>query len=360
MWRIITLSIALSLLADFASAQNIDDMRVRLQDALQHNKTDLALEIASDLYEVSDGSNDHQTAGFSAYVKAGLFEQNSDPLAAAKAYDECHKHYDEIDSAAQAIQCQYKSALAFLAGHKNGQAVDTLKSTAESLEKIGQEKSALASQVYLTLATETLPAKVDGSRGAKRKRLGAVEYADKSLLALTASGQSSSEDYVSALFTKGLALEDAEEFDAAVETYAKAIALYTSRPNHSDDVLRNMRSRHSIAKFGTEDDTETDTLVVHLDNGEDISLRIEKSKKVKYPRINNNQMVDGARVRAKIQLSEGGDVDQIQILESMPSKEFGEAFKKAVRKWKFLPPEEYKAEDIPPFEYTMIFYVQRL
>jgi TonB family protein len=360
MRRIVFLTIALFLLADLAAAQNVDDMTERLQAALKQNDTALALKISNDLYDVSDENEDHQSAGFSAYVKAGLLEQESRHLEAAKAYDLCAKHYQKIESLAQSIQCQYKSALALLAGYKQGQAVDALKDTAKSLEKIGQDKSALAAQVYMTLSNEVLPVKTDHSRGANRNRLMAAEYARKSLLALKATGQDKSEDYVSASFMKALALEDAEEFEEAAESYIEAITLYKSLPNHSVDVLRNMQSRLSIAQFGVKGGSDDDTIDVDLLNGEEITLEIIKKKTVKIPRINKNQMVDGARVRARIHLSDNGKVDHIEILESMPSDEFGDAFKKAVKKWQFLPPEEFAGETIPPFEYSMVFYVKRL
>lgn len=358
--RIFALLIALILLAGSAWAQTAYDLTSKLQIALEENNPDLALEISKDLYEISNDNNDHQSAGFSAYVTAGILEKRSDPLAAAKAYDQCRRHYDKINSPAQAIQCQYKSALAFLVGHKKGKAIDALKSSAKNLEKINQDKSALASQVYLTLSNETLPAKTDRSRGAQSKRLEVAEYANRSLLALRATGQDESENYVSALFIKGLALEDAEKFDEAVESYSKAIILYQVLPNHSDEALRNIQSRLSIAKFGMEGGSEEDTVHVSLRNGENITLKIKRTKPVKYPKINRNQMVDGARVRAKIQLSESGEVNHIEILESMPSKEFGDAFLKAVRKWEFSAPEGVKADEIPPFEYSMVFYVRRI
>lgn len=356
---IIVSSLFFLLLADFAAARNVDDMTAKLQVALKQGDASLALDIANDLYDISDKSDDYQSAGFSAYVKASILEQRKDYLAAAKAYNQCGHHYSKISSAAQSIQCQYKSGLAYLAGHKKGQAIDALKSTARSLEKIGQDRSELASQVYLTLSTETRPTKLDRSRGATRKRLEAAEYANKSITALSAIGQDKSESYVSALFSKGLALEDAEKFEGAVESYEEAIALYSKIPDHSDELLRNIRSRLSISSFEAQDSPKESSLDVSISNGETITLTIEKTSRVKHPRINENQVVDGARVRAQIQLTEGGKVDRIDVLESMPNPEYGDAFKKAVKKWKFVPPEGISSEDVPPFEYTMIFYVKR-
>lgn len=134
----------LLLSANLAAAQNANGMAEKLQAALQQNDAELALKIAADLYTISDESSDHQSAGFAAYVKAGILEQTDDHLDAAKAYGQCRQHYLEIDSAAQSIQCDYKSALAYLAGYQDGRAIDALKSTAKSLEGIGQGKSALA------------------------------------------------------------------------------------------------------------------------------------------------------------------------------------------------------------------------
>jgi TonB family protein len=347
------------LMTNLASAQDTNDRVEELQTALRQNQTDLALELATALYETSDDENDHTTAGFSSYVVAGLLEQKTEFVDAARAYEDCSDHYNTSNSHAQSIQCQYKSGLAYLAGAQHGRAIDALKSAGNSLEELGQERSALASQVYLTLSTEIRPPKLDRGRGANRLRLSSVAYADKSLAALAATGQNGTENHALALYTKGLALEDAESFEESSQIYAEAVDIYSNVPDHSDEVLRNMQSRLSIAKFGATDETEQDTLDVHDNKGRIITLEIDQTKDVRTPRIHGNQMVDGARVRAKITLADEGSVEQIDILESTPSDDFGEAFEKAVKEWIFTPPDGVSSEDIPPFEYSMIFYVQR-
>lgn len=359
MLRFLGFAILFLLLANPAAAQNADDMSARLQVALKQNDRALALDIARDLYDISDKADDDKSAGYLAYVKAGILEYESDHSEAAKAYDQCAKHYKKIEGHAQSIQCQYRSALAFLSGSKQGQAIDALKSTVKSLETLGQDKSDLAAQVYFTLSDEILPAKLDRSRQAIRNRRASAEYAEKSLIALAATGQAESDRYVSALFTKALALEDAEEFEDATKTYMETIALYKSMPDHSPELLKNMQSRLSIARFGATGEGNKDTTDVRLKNGDVVALKIKKKKAIKYPRINKNQMVDGARVRAKIYLLNNGKVDRIEILESMPSEEFGVAFKDAVKTWEFQPPKEFMTTDIPPFEYSMVFYVRR-
>lgn len=347
------------LMTSVAAAQGTNDRVEELQTALRQNQTDLALELAIALYETSDDENDHSTAGFSSYVVAGLLEQKNEFVAAARAYDDCSEHYDVSNSHAQSIQCKYKSGLAYLAGYQKGRAIDALKSASNNLEEIGQERSALASQIYLTLSTEILPPKLDQGRGANRLRLSSVEYADKSLAALAATGQNGTENHALALYTKGLALEDAESFEEAVQAYTEAVTVYSNLPDPSDDVLRNMQSRLSIAQFGADDESEANRVDVYDGTGQAITLKIDKTRNVRTPRIHGNQMVDGARVRAVITLAEEGAVDQIEILESIPSEEFGEAFENAVKEWVFTPPYGVSSEDLPPFEYSMVFYVKR-
>jgi len=343
-----------------ALAQDLNELTSDLQLALQENDGDRVLETATKLYALSNERNNHLTAGFAAFAKANVLEIQKEPLNAAKAYKNCSEHYAAIKSDAQAIQCQYKSGLALLTANREGQAIDTLKSAAKKLEKIGQSKSGIAAQIYSTLANETLPSKLEGGRGANIKRLAAAEYADQALTALKATGESQSQSYAATLLTKGLALEDAEKFNDAVAAYDKAIELYKNLPNVSKDTLKNVKSRRSIASFGVEGKRKSLTLNVQGVDGRPITLKIKKRKDVKYPRVNKNQMVDGARVSAEIKLAKDGSVEHLRIIESTPNKDFGEAFEKAVRKWTFTAPEGVAPETIPPFEYNMVFYVKRL
>jgi len=343
-----------------ALAQDLDELTSDLQIALQENDGDRVLETATRLYALSNDRDNHQTAGFAAFAKANVLEIQKDYLNAAKAYKNCSKHYRVIKSEAQSIQCHYKTAMTLLTGNRKGQAVDELKATAKKLEEINQGKSGIASQVYLTLANETLPGKLDRKRGANRNRLAAANYANLSLAALKAIGQSNSQSYASTLFLKGVALEDAEKFEEAIEAYEEALRVYESLPNISNDTLKNVKSRISIARFGAEDGKQSDTMDIQGIDGQTITLKINKRRNVTYPKVNKNQMVDGARVSAEITLTETGSVKHIKILESTPNKEFGEALEKAVKKWTFTPPEGVAPETIPPFEYNMVFYVKRL
>lgn len=360
MFRIFSVFTLFFLLVQAASAQTGEALQAELQRALKQGDADVALSTANTLYEMSDANNDHKYASFAAYAKASILEQSKQHLDAAKAYEACSHHYAEMNSAAQSIQCEYKSGLAFLAGFKNGQAMDSLKSAAKRLEDIGQSKSGIASQVYLSLAEETLPAKLEDSRQARVKRKAAADYAQKSLIALAATGQAKSDNYASALFLKGLALEDSKEFEGAVQAYEAAVKLYTSMPDHSEEVLNNVKTRLSIAKFGLKGGKKADTIDVTDINGREVTLEFKKKKSVKFPRINKNQMVDGARASIEISLTEDGSVASVKILESTPSKEFGEALEKAAKKWVFITSEGETPKDIPPFEYSMVFWVNRL
>lgn len=343
-----------------ASAQTPNDLQVQLQQALKQGDADVALKTANTLYQLSDSNDDHKFASFAAYAKASVLEQQKEYIEAAQAYGDCSHHYAKINSAAQSIQCEYKSSLAFLAGYKSGQALEALKSAAKRLEDIGQEKSGIASQVYLTLAEETLPAKFEDNRSARVKRKAAAEYAQKSLISLEATGQANSEDYVSALFLKGLALEDSQEFEEAVQTYAAAVKLYSSMSDRSDEVLNNVKTRLSIAKSELKGGKNSKLIDVTDINGRKVSLVFSKKKNVKFPRVNKNQMVDGARASVEISLAEDGSVNSVKVLETTPSKEFGEALEKAAKKWVFVTSDGETPKDILPFTYNMVFWVKRI
>lgn len=354
--RSLCLMLALGLCAETAAAQ---ESTQALQDALKRNDAAAAMALASDLYSRSEAENDHTAAGFAAYVKAGLLEQDADFSGAAKAYADCADHYESLNSAAQSIQCEYSSGLAHLSAYQDGKAMSALKSTARRLEAIGQDRSAMASKVYLTLAEETLPPKTQRGAKAQGKRLEAAAYADKSMRALTAAGQNETEFYAAAAFMKGMALDDAEDFPEAVKAYETAIRIYAAQPNTSPEELKSMQARLSIAKFGQSGKTSDNTHDVRGPDGEMITLTIKKKRKVRVPRINNNQMVDGARARAQITLGADGRVASLTIQESDPDPKFGEALEKGMKTWVFTPPEGVAPQDIPPFDYSMIFYVSR-
>ncbi|MEM9599428.1 MAG: energy transducer TonB [Pseudomonadota bacterium] len=345
--------------ATSAFSQTPNERVSALQDALNANEVDLAMDLASALYADSDRRDDHQTAGFSAYVMAGLFKQKNEHLQAAETFEDCADHYGEIGSIAQSIQCDYQAGKSFMDGLRKGQAVSLFKSVAKQLEDIGQDRSALASELYLTLAEETLPPKSQRGRRAHKDRLEAADYAEKSRLALKATGQDRTQIYSAALFMKGLALEDAEMFEEAAEAYAEAVTLYQSLPDHDEADLRNMTTRLNIAQADGED-TQDNYIDVKDIDGETVNLTINKKRRVKFPRVNKNQLVDGARARVVISLTDSGEVDDVTIIESIPSEEFGQALEKAVRSWTFRRTDDGAISDIPPFEYGLVFYVKRL
>lgn len=357
-----TLVVAFTFLSfpSFAKAQNIENQTTKLQIALKNNDRIKALEEAILLYDLSLVVSDFKTAGFAAYTKASIYDQNKESLKAAKAYDQCSNHYGRVNSLAQSIQCEYRSALSYISAYKPGNAVDALNSSASRLEDIGQGQSSLASQVYATLAQEMLPSKLDNTRYAKQKRLKSIEYSDKALLALEASGQSKTENFASILSLKGIAQDDSENYDAAIKSYEEAIEIYSALPNSSKETLETIRSRLSIARFGLEKPKKKNSIEVIHKNGDVLNLKIKRKKSVKVPRVNKNQIVDGAKASVEIDLSETGAVRRVTVLKSEPSKEYGDALKKAVETWTFILPENISGTDIEPFEYGMIFYVKRL
>ncbi|GLQ21997.1 TonB family protein [Algimonas porphyrae] len=360
MRQLLALSSSVVLLwAHSGAAQTPSAHMESLQTALRQNDMDRAMKIATALYQQSDQSDDHERAGYAAYVMAGLLNQTDDRLAVAETYEDCAKHYAADDSLAQSIQCDYQSAQAYLEASRKGQAVSKLRGIAKQLERIGQEKSMLASQVYLTLAKQTLPAKTKRGSAAQRERRDAAAYADKALIALRASDQDKSQTYAATLYLKGLALEDAEEYPEAVEAYESAVSLYRSLPDSNDDELQSLQARLSIARAGGKSSPRKDAIDVVDQDGRIVTLSIKKRKRIRSPRINDNQIVDGARASVAITLDSDGAVETVTVVDSRPSHEFGDAMQTAIESWTFIPPQGVNPEELPAFEYSTVFFVRR-
>lgn len=353
------LALLFGLITNAAVAQDLVQQTRALQSALQNSDVPLAKSLAADLQAASLEAGDYEIAGYAAYVRGGIFDSENAFANAAEAYEACYEAYDAMGSAAQAIQCHYKSAQAYLSARQSGKAVSTFKKTANMLEDIGQEKSALASQVYLTLAEEVRPQKLERSPKARSQRRQAVTYATKAIAAMEGSGMTERAEFPAAYFLKGIALEDSQKFDEAIQAYEMAIELYEDSPNMSEEELRTLRSRLNIVRADAGQLSNDNEMDVRDANGDMITLTYKKKKSVKIPRVNGNQVVDGSRALAKITLGEGGKVKDIEILESTPTADFGEAFTKAAKHWVFTPPEGVDPTTIPPFNFSYVTYVRR-
>lgn len=340
-------------------SQTADELANTLQSQLEERDLDMALDTADRLYQVRLSQGARADAGAAAFTKGYIYGAQNKSLESAKEYDLCDKHYAAVGSAAQSLQCRHKAGVAYSAGGKKGLALERLKSTAAELESIQQDKSGLATMVYLSLAGEILPPKFDRLNGAESERRAAITYADKAMTALSAIGQNQSDHFASALLLKATAFDDLKEYNRAVPVYEGLLALYTELPSATDEMRQKIYSRLSIARSEAGLSDDDDTVTVMDLNGEKHVLKIHQRKKVSYPKINRNQKADGAYVRAVITLKTDGEVESIDVLESEPDEKYGEAFVNAVRKWKFELPEGISGGDIQPFSYGMTFYLKR-
>ncbi|CAN0458342.1 unnamed protein product, partial [Scytosiphon promiscuus] len=237
--------------------------------------------------------------------------------------------------------------------------LDKLQDVARELEDIGQDQSGFAVGVYMALAQATLPPKFHRLEGARSKREKTIAYTNKTMRALEAIGQATSEHYASALMLRGEAQEDMQDYEAAAASYKAFLELYPNLPNASEGVYENARNRYQITQSEM-DDSEDDTFTVTGKDGEEIVLTIERKREVRSPRAGKEtRLADGASVRAKITLKADGRVEDIEILSSKPNEKYGESFENGVKHWRFIPPKGVSGTDVPPFEYGMIFYVTR-
>jgi TonB family protein len=347
------------LLAVPASAQSQETLRADLQAALTGKDLDTALDLAGRLYDTALAEQDKAGAGAAAYSRAEILTARNAHEDAAKSYEQCEDQYREVGAAAQSLQCALRAATSLQSAGKPGNGLDKLQAVARELESIGQDRSGFAVGVYMALAQATLPPKFHRLDGARGKREKTIAYTDKAMQALDAIGQAESEHYASALMLKGEAQEDLHEYAAAAATYESFLKLYPTLPNASDEVYDTALNRYRIARSEL-DDGDADTVTVAGKDGEEIVLTIERKRKVRTPRAGKEtRLADGASVEALITLQADGHVKDIEILSSVPNEDYGEAFRKGVSQWRFTPPEGMTGEDVPPFEYGMVFYVTR-
>ena len=355
----LTLTLIITFIPMIAHAQDPESLALKMQGALKTNDNKAALEYAESLYTFHKSLDDYAGMGQAAFSKGKILDFIGESLIAGHAYDDCTQSYEKIQSDAQALQCQYLSAQAYSVAGKSATALDRLEDSVQKLESFDQGKSQLAANVYLSLANEVLPSKLKRLRGASSRRKDSVEYADLALQAFEANQQTQSIPYGTTLYIKGNALEDLEKYDQAKESYAAAINVFKNQNNFPESDLENAMIRLSIVSKLAEGDDGNETINVQDSGGNEILLVIDKKHKVQFPRVNRNQIVDGAKVRALITLKKEGAVDKIEIIQSSPDPAFGKAFKKAVKKWEFLPRKDISTNDIPPFEYGMVFFVTR-
>ena len=235
-----------------------------------------------------------------------------------------------------------------------------MKDIVKALKKIDQDQSAFAGRVYLSLAQETLPNKMDFDRAAQKERRKAADYAESAIIAMEASGLTQTADLPAAYFMRGMALEDAKDYTPAAEAYAKALALYRAYPNADAKELTTVRTRLGIARAAGQNSKARDKITVRDADGKRITLRIKRRAKIKSPKVDGNRRVDGARAIVRITLGPDAKPAQIDIVQSDPAPEFGEAMRQAMLTWSFEPEQEGLApEQVPPFEYRMSFSIAR-
>lgn len=358
--RVFILLFAMIFFASSALAQNQAQLSEKMRASLELGDMEAALTSADALYALTVEQNDLAAAGSASFARAKILASINRHVDAGDAYRNCADHYASQNAMGQSLNCKYEAAYSYLDGGKKGTALNELRDNLKELERIGQEESGLAVKVYILLAREILPPKLEDRVDSQADRKRSVDYADKALSALDKMGKTESELYASALFIKGVALEDAKKYDEAVPVYENAIEIYKKLPNRDKAFLDNAITRLNIAKNGKDRIKRPGNSVTVADKaGNDVILTIKKKKKIRTPRVDRKKMVDGARVRALITLNEDGSVANIGILESTPEKDYGEAFTKAVSTWKFTAPAGVSLSDIPPFVYGLTFSVYR-
>ncbi len=353
----IALACAVTLFIGSAAAESQESLRTSLQEALTKNDLGTALVISAELHNVALAENDPAGAGAAAYSRAEILTAQKTHDEAVKAYELCEDHYRTVGAAAQSLQCAFKAATALQSAGRPGTGLDKLQAVANELEAIGQERSGFAVGVYLALAKATLPSEFVRQNGTRSKRRRVIGYTEDAMAALEAIGQTESDYYATALLQKAEALEHLKDYEAAKSTYEAFIELYQTLPNRSEEMLENAYYRYDIVRL--ENEGNSNTLTVTGKDGEEIILTVQEKRKVRTPKLDGDKMVSGARANARITLDASGGVETIEILTSEPSPKYGEALRKGVKHWRFIPPEGVSAADIPPFEYRMVFYVTR-
>lgn len=340
-------------------ADEADDLFARLQSELSGNDLDSALQTARRLEDLRLEQGEYEDAGAAAFTIGHIHGTKGDRQDAALAYDDCAAHYRDAGALPQALQCAFRAGAAYAEAGRHATAMQRYTDTINTLESADQHRTGFAASVYLARAKAVLPSKLRRLKGATQKRKAAISDAESAILALDMSGLRQSEHYAAALMLKGTAFEDLREYEAAIPVYKSLLDLYEETPALSRAQIPYILSRLSVVQHEASGGDSAKSVTVALPDGKEIDLAINRRDRVQMPRLHKNQLVDVASVSARIKLAADGSVADIEVLDSFPAPEFGEAFEKGVRTWTFIPPDGVSASDIPPFPYGMTFYVKR-
>lgn len=321
---------------------------------LAANDIEAAHSVGEAYYHAADSQNEHETAGRVAYTMASLASLRDQIEAVPAWFDRCARHYERLGSAAQQVDCIHKAALAYKSLGRTGTTRDRLKSAERALEAANATETIVAALIYTDLAESYIPPQFEIRASAKADRERVLKYTKSARDILLANGQEQHFLYASLLAREATALEDLERFEEAMVPMEQAMQMLADKPEHESLYADLRRRYYKFSAWTTEVKSDRNKMIVEMEDGREVTLKIKRRTRVVYPSSEGLSSEYGIG-RVLITLAPDGKVATVEIIESQPSPAFGEAVKKAVKKWTFTPEDETPPETIPPFPFGVSF-----
>jgi TonB family protein len=347
---LVVFTFGLSLLAQ----ADLAAMDAEFNAQIAANDIEAAHSVGEAYYQAANAQDDHETAGRVAYTMASIASLREQGEEVPIWFDRCARHYEKLGADAQRVDCIHKAALSYKSLGKTGTTRDRLKSAERALEAANATDTIVAALIYADLAESYIPPQFEVRASAKADRERVLEYTKSARDILLANGQEQHFLYASLLAREATALEDLERFEEAMAPMEQAMQMLADKPEHESLYADLRRRYYKISASTPEDKSDRNKMIVEMEDGREVTLKIKRRTRVIYPRSDGLSSEYGIG-RVLITLAPDGKVATVEIIESQPSPAFGEAVKKAVKKWTFTPEDETPPETIPPFPFGVSF-----
>ncbi len=347
------------LLQAAADEASIPDLQSSFDAAVQSGDVETIRQQGEVLFERTNRLPPHQQlAGRVAYVLAEVSRLSGDTHNSPPWFDKCASNYGQVSAYAQQVDCLYRASIAYKAIGRYGTWRSRLQSAESVLEQAGATGTAVAANIFSELSESYRPNQFEVGAQATENRRRALKYASKARAALVASGDTQSFMFAMILAGEAIAYEDLEEYQAAYDSLEQAIRLCADMPEAAG-LIDDLQRRFINLSIKTSKNSNPDRITVETLDGRRVELKIRKRARIRYPRT-RNVSADYGFVRVIVSLDDNGGVAIVDVAESQPSPEFGEAVRKAVAKWTFTPVDETLPANILPFEYSISFTLERV
>lgn len=333
----------------------------QIMQAIESENWETAQQLTGEAYDAAKADRRLDDAGRYAYLGGQLARQEQDYDSAARHYKNCADRYADIDSTAQSVNCLAKMADALEGASRPARALSVYKQVARELGRLGQAQSAQAGLINLRIA-QNLKAPLDRfarGRQARARHKEILSYLQDAGDAFRAGSATKTQPYLTTLMLEAEVLEILEDFDGAISTLEHAQVVGRGLPASEGFDPEAVELRIATVTTRARDDDNDKGRIVDAvaTDGREITLTATRKLRVRYPRLKGNRIHYRGSASLLISLAPDGKVATAEVKRSLPDQSIGEAVKKAVETWSFTADDGTPADQIEPFEYTMVFYI---